>query len=990
MAAAVSCIGARAMLRPITRLVATSDPEPPSTKPTVQVPQTANANGVGSLPGSLSGSPLSRHDLINLLSRDAPLAKAKAPSQANGTAAPAWVPSVLVKSGVSEIGTITKKFEDFFHKVVPGVVDPANLEVLKGYIVIQKKILALDLADPGADKADDLDEMAGRHVTIQIVSTKVDPTTKKPLMSEEVAIKKWAYTRDMLVSAKFGFDMEFKVPKDFGPPGAIIVKNPHENEFLLDSFNLTMSDGYVTNFPANTWVYSNTKLRMTDPGRIIFSNELYLPSDTPDGLVTLREMELTNLRGDGKGERMFHDRIYDYDVYNDLGDPDCPSEWFQGPMPRPILGGSQELPYPRRCRTGRAPCEKDPSSESKGPLLEFYYIPRDEKFDQVKFSDSIAESVRGAQHNLIPALQSAADKEFESLEQIKGLYAKQGAKLDVPNNLAPNAGDSEKSTTQLQPLTFVHEYFFPTGPDTAFLTYPLPDVIAVDDKAWNTDIEFGREMLAGVNPLVIQRLKEFPIKSKLDPKEFGDALSAITEEVIEEGIMDIEGGHLTVQNALDQNRLFIQDYHDIFLPYINKINSQNLGKMYATRTVLFLTKENILMPLAIELTLPPPKKGVQNNSRVFTPKMEKDGVWSLAKAHASCCDTAYHEVVSHYMRTHGCIEPFIIATNRQLSVLHPVHEVLTPHYKNTMDINAAARKSLINAGGIIEGNFATGQYSMEMSSVVYKLDWRFDEQALPEDLIKRGMAERDPSSPHGIKLVISDYPYAADGLELWAALKDYMTDHIKLFYMDDKAVVDDKELQSWWTEARTVGHADKKDAPGWPTINSIESLAYTLTTIAWVASCHHAAVNFGQFPYGGYMPNRPTMTRKLIPEQDTLEYELLKDPKHWERAFLDTVSNRSQATIIMSTLEILSTHALDEEYLGQRVTPNWSNDPKVLNAFNKFSQKMKDIEQLINERNNDKSLKNRTGPVQLPYGLLLPTSPTAGLTGKGVPYSISI
>lgn len=250
------------------------------------------------------------------------------------------------------------------------------------------------------------------------------------------------------------------------------------------------------------------------------------------------------------------------------------------------------------------------------------------------------------------------------------------------------------------------------------------------------------------------------------------------------------------------------------------------------------------------------------------------------------------------------------------------------------------------------------------------------------------MAERDPSSPHGIKLVISDYPYAADGLELWAALKDYMTDHIRLFYDNDKAVVEDKELQSWWTELRTVGHGDKKDAPGWPTLNSIESLAYTLTTIAWVASGHHAAVNFGQYPFGGYMPNHPSMTRKLIPEQDILENEL-KTPTQRERTFLDTVSNQLQTTQVMSILEILSTHALDEEYLGQREPPNWSNDPKVLNAFDKFSQKTKDIEQLIHRRNNDKNLKNRVGPVQMPYELLLPTS-TAGLTGKGVPYSISI
>ncbi len=56
------------------------------------------------------------------------------------------------------------------------------------------------------------------------------------------------------------------------------------------------------------------------------------------------------MRGDGTGERKEADRIYDYALYNDLGDSDCHES-----MKRPVLGGSQELPYPRRLRTGRPP-----------------------------------------------------------------------------------------------------------------------------------------------------------------------------------------------------------------------------------------------------------------------------------------------------------------------------------------------------------------------------------------------------------------------------------------------------------------------------------------------------------------------------------------------------------------------------------------------------------------------------------------------------------
>jgi len=240
-----------------------------------------------------------------------------------------------------------------------------------------------------------------------------------------------------------------------------------------------------------------------------------------------------------------------------------------------------------------------------------------------------------------------------------------------------------------------------------------------------------------------------------------------------------------------------------------------------------------------------------------------------------------------------------------------------------------------------------------------------------------------------VKLVIEDYPDAADGLELWAAMKEYMADHVRIFYKSDTAVQKDPELQSWWREIRTVGHGDKKDAPGWPALDSIENLVYVLTTVAWVASCHHAAVNFGQYAYAGYMPNHPSMTRRFIPEPgESPEWkQLQQDP---ERFFLDSISNLTQATTVMSTIEILSTHAVDEEYLGQRDTENWSNDERVLAAFEKFGEKMKDVTEVINARNADKSLKNRTGPVQMPYELLVPQSNTPGLTGKGVPNSVSI
>lgn len=89
------------------------------------------------------------------------------------------------------------------------------------------------------------------------------------------------------------------------------------------------------------------------------------------------------------------------------------------------------------------------------------------------------------------------------------------------------------------------------------------------------------------------------------------------------------------------------------------------------------------------------------------------------------------------LRTHCYTEPYIIAANRQLSAMHPIYRLLHPHFRYTMEINALARESLINAGGIIESAFSPAKYSIELSSAAYNQLWRFDMEALPADLIRR-------------------------------------------------------------------------------------------------------------------------------------------------------------------------------------------------------------------------------------------------------------
>jgi lipoxygenase len=149
------------------------------------------------------------------------------------------------------------------------------------------------------------------------------------------------------------------------------------------------------------------------------------------------------------------------------------------------------------------------------------------------------------------------------------------------------------------------------------------------------DEEFARQVLAGINPVAIERVREFPIRS------------AITAKHIEPFL---EG--LDVQTAVAEHKLFVLDYHDIFLPFVNKINESPTSKAYATRTLLFTRKDGTLIPIAIELSLPPCEGNDQSTvKRVFTPQLTGTAMswtWALAKTHVLANDAGYHQLVSHW------------------------------------------------------------------------------------------------------------------------------------------------------------------------------------------------------------------------------------------------------------------------------------------------------------------------------------------------------
>ncbi|TKY67439.1 Linoleate 13S-lipoxygenase 2-1 [Spatholobus suberectus] len=484
---------------------------------------------------------------------------------------------------------------------------------------------------------DDITDLLGKSLLLELVSSELDPVTGV----EKETLKAYAHKAGQ-GEESVKYETKFEVPGDFGEIGAVLVENEHHKEMFLETILLDGFPEGPVRFDCASWVHS----KFDNPtNRVFFSNKCYLPRETPSGLRRLRAEELSNMRGNGEGERKSFERIYDYDIYNDIGDPDKSLD-----LQRPPLGG-KEQPYPRRCRTGRPHSEADPLSEKRSRR---FYVPRDECFSEVKQLTFSTKTLHSVLLILLPSLGKIIkekDLAFSYFHDIDSLFS---TGLDLPTEHETEKGFLGKIMPRL-----VKSISGDRGGHV--LRFETPETMSRDRFFWFRDEEFARQTVAGLNPCSIRLVTEWPLKSKLDPEIYGPAESAITSEIIDREI----GGIISVEKAIEEKKLFMLDYHDLLLPYVNKVRKLKGKTLYGSRTLFFLNPEGTLRPLAIELTRPP-TNGKGQWKQVFTPSWHSTSVWlwRIAKAHALAHDSGYHQLVSHWLRTHCVTEPYVIATNR--------------------------------------------------------------------------------------------------------------------------------------------------------------------------------------------------------------------------------------------------------------------------------------------------------------------------------------
>ncbi len=368
-----------------------------------------------------------------------------------------------------------------------------------------------------------------------------------------------------------------------------------------------------------------------------------------------------------------------------------------------------------------------------------------------------------------------------------------------------------------------------------YLAYFGPYVAAPEHIVahWKDDAELARQFIQGVGPMVIERVT--------DISRLPESLQKV-----------LPGGESLTQLIADR-RLFILDYVALtpLKPYRDMV-------FYAPYVLVYKEKlegGDRLNLAAIQLT-----RYTDRPNAVYTPQQTPPNRWLFAKMHAACADNQYHQWLFHLGYAHLAMEPSIVAWHNALPKDHVISQLLAPHTRDTIGINFLARQTLVSdIAPFTDRTFSTGTAQALQMFLGAWQKYDFFARSFPSDLEARGFNEAVSDGLEG-------YYYRDDGFLIWNALGEYVRGVVEASYADDAAVVADAHIQAW---AKESSDADKAAIPGFPaTIGGRDLLIRTLQNLIWLLSAQHAVVNFSQYHFLSYVPNRPDSLFAQMPDGD--------------------------------------------------------------------------------------------------------------------------
>ena len=232
------------------------------------------------------------------------------------------------------------------------------------------------------------------------------------------------------------------------------------------------------------------------------------------------------------------------------------------------------------------------------------------------------------------------------------------------------------------PLNTVEEY----RDITDRLADPTPEDAWMDE--WDSDAEFGRQMLNGMNPTGIHRIKEIPENFPVKQERVAGMLCR----------------GLSLEEEVAAGNIYMVDYKILEGISTGKYDENQLV-VPAAMGLFYQTPDDDLIILAIQLGQNPGP-----DCPIWTASDTRED-WLLAKFWFKNADAQVGQVVQHLAYTHFLTEPFAMAMHRCLPPSHPIHKLMKEHMKFIFACNTLGRVVLFAPGGAIDSTFAIGHGS---------------------------------------------------------------------------------------------------------------------------------------------------------------------------------------------------------------------------------------------------------------------------------------
>uniref|UniRef100_B1ASX6 Arachidonate 8-lipoxygenase n=1 Tax=Mus musculus TaxID=10090 RepID=B1ASX6_MOUSE len=400
---------------------------------------------------------------------------------------------------------------------------------------------------------------------------------------------------------------------------------------------------------------------------------------------------------------------------------------------------------------------------------------------------------------------------------------------------------------------------------------------------WQEDAFFASQFLNGINPVLIRRCHSLPNNFP------------VTDEMV----APVLGPGTSLQAELEKGSLFLVDHGILSGVHTNILN----GKPQFSAAPMTLLHQSSgsgpLLPIAIQLKQTP---GPDNP--IFLPS-DDTWDWLLAKTWVRNSEFYIHEAVTHLLHAHLIPEVFALATLRQLPRCHPL-------FKST--------------------GLGTGGFSDLIKRNMEQLNYSV--LCLPEDIRARGVED------------IPGYYYRDDGMQIWGAIKSFVSEIVSIYYPSDTSVQDDQELQAWVREIFSEGFLGRESS-GMPSLlDTREALVQYITMVIFTCSAKHAAVSSGQFDSCVWMPNLPP-TMQLPPPTSKGQAR--------PESFIATLPAVNSSSYHIIALWLLSAEPGDQRPLGHYPDEHFTEDaPRRSVAA--FQRKLIQISKGIRERNRGLAL----------------------------------